>query len=170
MKKPIVAFMYDFDRTLCTKDMQEYSFIPELGVDAPSFWKEVAKVAENEKMDRIISYMYYMIKSAKAEGLPIRRKDFVELGKDVQLFAGVDTWFSRMNELGASLGLEIEHYIISSGLTEIIEGTAIHSEFKKSTPASSTMMRRVLPTGPPSRSITPIKPNFCFASTKGFYR
>lgn len=131
MKKPIVAFMYDFDRTLCTKDMQEYSFIPELGVDAPSFWKEVAKVAENEKMDRIISYMYYMIKSAKAEGLPIRRKDFVELGKDVQLFAGVDTWFSRMNELGASLGLEIEHYIISSGLTEIIEGTAIHSEFKK---------------------------------------
>lgn len=131
MTKPIVAFMYDFDRTLCTKDMQEYSFIPELGVDAPSFWQEVAKIAENENMDRIISYMYYMIKSATANGLPIHRQDFVEMGRDVQLFPGVESWFSRMNALGERLGLQIEHYIISSGLTEIIEGTPIHGEFKK---------------------------------------
>ena len=55
MTKPIVAFMYDFDRTLCTKDMQEYSFIPELGVDAASFWQEVANLAETENMERIIS-------------------------------------------------------------------------------------------------------------------
>lgn len=131
MTKPIVAFMYDFDRTLCTKDMQEYSFIPELGVDAPSFWQQVAKIAENENMDRIISYMYYMIKSATANGLPIHRQDFVEMGRDVQLFPGVESWFSRMNALGERLGLQIEHYIISSGLTEIIEGTPIHGEFKK---------------------------------------
>lgn len=131
MTKPIVAFMYDFDRTLCTKDMQEYSFIPELGVDASSFWQEVANLAETENMERIISYMYYMIKSATAQGLPIRRQDFVEMGRDVELFPGVESWFSRMNALGERLGLQIEHYIISSGLTEIIEGTPIHGEFKK---------------------------------------
>lgn len=131
MTKPIIAFMYDFDRTLCTRDMQEYSFIPELGVDATTFWQEVANLAESQHMDHIISYLYYMIKAANAKGLPLRRQDFVALGKDVELFPGVITWFKRMNELGAKLGLEIEHYIISSGLTEIIEGTPIHQEFKK---------------------------------------
>ncbi|WP_161999778.1 HAD family hydrolase [Enterococcus asini] len=131
MKKPIIAFMYDFDRTLCTRDMQEYSFIPELGVDAATFWQQVAHLAETEHMDHIISYLYHMIKSANAKGLPLRREDFVALGKDVELFPGVTTWFKRMNDLGAELGLEIEHYIISSGLTEIIEGTPIHEEFKK---------------------------------------
>lgn len=131
MTKPIIAFMYDFDRTLCTRDMQEYSFIPELGVDATTFWQEVANLAESQHMDHIISYLYYMIKAANAKGLPLRRQDFVALGKDVELFPGVTTWFKRMNELGAKLGLEIEHYIISSGLTEIIEGTPIHQEFKK---------------------------------------
>lgn len=131
MKKPIIAFMYDFDRTLCTRDMQEYSFIPELGVDAATFWQQEAHLAETEHMDHIISYLYHMIKSANAKGLPLRREDFVALGKDVELFPGVTTWFKRMNDLGAELGLEIEHYIISSGLTEIIEGTPIHEEFKK---------------------------------------
>lgn len=131
MTKPIIAFMYDFDRTLCTRDMQEYSFIPELGVDAATFWQQVADLAETEHMDHIISYLYHMIKAANAKGLPLRRQDFVALGKDVELFPGVTSWFKRMNELGAELGLEIEHYIISSGLTEIIEGTPIHQEFKK---------------------------------------
>ncbi len=131
MKKPVIAFMYDFDKTLCTKDMQEYSFIPGLGMDASTFWKEVTKIAEEEGMDRIISYMYYMIHAAKAKRMPVRRLDFVEKGKNVELFAGVDTWFKRMNEVGEKLGLEIEHYIISSGLTEIIEGTSIYNEFKK---------------------------------------
>lgn len=131
MKKPIVAFMYDFDRTLCTKDMQEYSFIPDLGVDAASFWEEVAQVAETEKMDRIISYMYTMMKAATEKGLSIHRNDFVKMGGEVELFPGVQSWFSRMNALGERLGLQIEHYIISSGLTEIIEGTKIHGEFKK---------------------------------------
>ncbi|MDH6368085.1 MULTISPECIES: HAD family hydrolase [unclassified Breznakia] len=131
MKKPVVAFMYDFDKTLCTKDMQEYSFIPGLGMDAATFWQEVTKIAEEEGMDRIISYMYYMIHAAKAKRMPVRRLDFVEKGKNVELFAGVDTWFKRMNEVGEKLGLEIEHYIISSGLTEIIEGTSIYNEFKK---------------------------------------
>lgn len=131
MKKPIIAFMYDFDRTLCTKDMQEYSFIPGLGVDAKTFWAEVEKMSKTENMERIISYMYYMIKSATAKNLPIQRSNFVDNGKDVELFPGVKDWFTRMNTLGEELGLQIEHYIISSGLTEIIEGTEIHKEFKK---------------------------------------
>ena len=38
MKKPIVAIMYDFDKTLITRDMQEYTFIPSLGMQPDDFW------------------------------------------------------------------------------------------------------------------------------------
>ncbi|MFV0381096.1 MAG: HAD family hydrolase [Breznakia sp.] len=131
MKKPIIAMMYDFDKTLCTKDMQEYSFIPRVNMDAVSFWQEVTKLAEKEKMDRILSYMYYMLRKANERDVPIRRRDFKKAGHHVELFQGVDSWFERINAYGKSIGVEIEHYIISSGLKEIIEGTSIADKFKK---------------------------------------
>ncbi len=131
MSKPIIAMMYDFDKTLCTKDMQEYSFIPRVKMESAEFWSEVTKVAENEKMDRILSYMYYMLKIANAKNVPIRENDFMEAGKNIELFPGVQTFFERMNAYGESLGVEIEHYIISSGLKEIIKGSILKDKFKK---------------------------------------
>ncbi len=126
-----VALMYDFDKTLSPKDMQEFTFIPSLGFKPKQFWKEVSDLKNAQQMDSILAYMYMMLKKADAAGKPIRRENFVELGKDVQLFDGVETWFDRINEAGKKLGLEVEHYIISSGLTEIIEGTSIADKFKK---------------------------------------
>ena len=131
MSKPVVAIMYDFDKTLCTKDMQEYSFIPDVNMSAADFWSEVTKIAENEKMDRILAYMYYMLKRANFENVPIRKNDFMKSGENIELFKGVDSWFDRINAYGESLGLTIEHYIISSGLKEIIEGSSIKDKFKK---------------------------------------
>lgn len=127
-----VALMYDFDKTLSPKDMQEFTFIPSLGFKNPKqFWKEVNDLKHAQQMDSILAYMYWMLKKADAAGKPIRRENFVELGKDVQLFQGVESWFERINEAGRKLGLEVEHYIISSGLSEIIEGTSIADKFKK---------------------------------------
>lgn len=131
MEKPIIAMMYDFDKTLCTKDMQEYSFIPRVNMDSSQFWHEVTKIAEKDKMDRILSYMYYMLKKAKFESVPIRKDDFIEAGKSIELFPGVLNFFERMNAYGESLGITIEHYIISSGLKEIIEGSSIKDQFKQ---------------------------------------
>lgn len=130
-KKPIIAMMYDFDKTLCTKDMQEYSFIPRVNMDSATFWKEVSELAENDKMDRILAYMYYMLRKANAENVPIRKHDFMEAGKNIELFKGVDTYFERINAFGESIGVEIEHYIISSGLKEIIQGSTLKDKFKK---------------------------------------
>lgn len=130
-KKQIIALMYDFDKTLCAKDMQEYSFIPNIGMDAPTFWQEANKLSIKNDMDRILAYMYLMKKLAKKKDLPITKESFQELGKDVVLYKGVKTWFKRINAYGKSLGVEIEHYIISSGLKEIIEGTKIANEFKR---------------------------------------
>ena len=129
--KTTIAMMYDFDKTLCTKDMQEYSFIANLGMSNDAFWQEATALAENQKMDRILAYMYLMIKKAKANDMPFRRSDFEKLGKSIELFNGVSEWFNRINSYAASLGLAVEHYIISSGLKEFIEGTPIFGVFKE---------------------------------------
>lgn len=126
-----VALMYDFDKTLCGKDMQEYSFIPSVGLSANEFWAEANKISIKSNMDRILAYMLLMIKLAKKNEVEITKESFNKLGKDVVLLKGVKTWFKRINEYGKSLGVEVEHYIISSGLAEIINGTSIAKEFKK---------------------------------------
>ena len=130
-KSPVVALMYDFDKTLCTKDMQEYTFIPSLEESAAVFWKETGELARKEKMDSILTYMYLMIRKSRDRHLSITRDVFVNAGRDIRLFPGVDTWFKRINAFGKKQGLEIEHYIISSGLKEIIEGCPVSREFKE---------------------------------------
>ncbi len=59
--EPVVALMYDFDKTLCTKDMQEYTFIPNVGMTPGEFWTESNTLAKERKMDGILAYMYVML-------------------------------------------------------------------------------------------------------------
>lgn len=131
MKKPIVAIMYDFDKTLCTKDMQEYAFIPALKMDPVAFWNETNKLTDEEGMDNILAYMYKMVEKAREKKVPITRDTFREMGRSVEFFDGVLSWFDRINEYGEQAGVRIEHYIVSSGIKEIIEGTPIAEKFKK---------------------------------------
>ncbi len=129
-RRPSAAIMYDFDKTLCTRDMQEYSFIPDLGISPSVFWSETEKLAKNG-MDRILAYMYHMLRRAREAGRPIRRENFVSLGRDIDFFPGVTQWFDRITQYGLERGVTIEHYIISSGLREIIEGSKIAGRFKR---------------------------------------
>ena len=130
--KPIVAFLYDFDKTLCTTDMQNYAFIPSLGMTPGEFWREANDFGRQNRVDGILAYMYTMIReSEKKKGTPFTREDLVEKGKDIVLFPGVKEWFGRINAFGESQGVQVEHYIISSGLREIIEGSDINGEFKE---------------------------------------
>lgn len=131
MKKPIVAIMYDFDKTLCTKDMQEYAFIPALGMSSSAFWGEANALTDTEEMDNILAYMYKMVEKAREKKVPITRDTFRKMGRSVEFFDGVLSWFDRINEYGEQAGVRIEHYIVSSGIKEIIEGTAIAEKFKK---------------------------------------
>lgn len=131
VKKPIIALMYDFDKTLSTTDMQNYSFIPSLGIETEAFWKESNALAEKEDMDGLLSYMYLMLKKAKHEDIAITRENFVKLGKGIEYYPGVEQWFDRINQYGKEHGVFIEHYVISSGLQEIIEGSSIYKQFKK---------------------------------------
>lgn len=130
---PVVAICYDFDKTLSPKDMQEYTLFPKLGISAPEFWGLSNGFAEENGVDKILSYMKLIVKIAdeKKEDLSLTANDFPEMGKGVELFEGLDTWFDRINLYAAGKGLIVEHYIISAGLKEIIEGTAIARHFKE---------------------------------------
>lgn len=129
--KPIIALMYDFDKTLCTKDMQEYTFIPNVGMTATDFWAESGRLSKEKKMDGILAYMYLMIDKAKSAHIKIQREEFVKLGVDLELYPGVESWFDRINQIGDDLGVKVEHYIVSSGLREIIEGSSIYKHFRE---------------------------------------
>lgn len=130
-EKSIAAIMYDFDKTLCTRDMQDYQFIPSLGMTSSQFWHEANIFGREKEMDSVLAYMYTMIREAKRKNVPVFRETLVNQGKSVELFKGLDTWFDRIDEFGKSQGVQVEHYVISSGLKEIIEGTSISRKFKK---------------------------------------
>ncbi len=131
MSKPIIALLYDFDKTLCTQDMQNYAFIPSLGMEPKDFWLEANTFGWREHMDGILAYMYTMLRKSREKGLSLRREALVEMGRSIVLFPGVKEWFRRINAFGESLGVEVEHYILSSGLREIIEGSGISHEFRE---------------------------------------
>jgi hypothetical protein len=125
-----IAIAYDFDGTLAPGNMQQHSFIPKLGVDSGTFWKEVKAIAKDNDMNEILAYMHHMLKKADEKSIPITKKAFVEHGKGMPMFPGVIEYFKKINEYAKSKGLIIEHYIISSGLRDILKGTPIYKEFE----------------------------------------
>lgn len=131
MQLPIAAFLYDFDKTLCTTDMQDYAFIPSLGMTPAEFWSVANDFGRRHRIDSVLAYMYTMIQEAERRELPFTRGDLVEKGRDIVLFPGVEDWFRRVNAFGEEQGVRVEHYIISSGLREIIEGSSISAAFKE---------------------------------------
>ena len=130
-KSPIVALIYDFDGTLSPGNMQEFGFIQAIGKKPQEFWQESDEIALGQDASNILSYMKLMFDEAKKAGIKLRREDFKSFGAAVELFPGVSEWFKLINEYGKSKGVRIEHYINSSGLAEMIEGTAIAKEFKR---------------------------------------
>lgn len=131
MRNNIIAIMYDFDKTLCAKDMQEYIFIPNLGMDSTKFWSEATDLRVSNKMDQVLTYMYLMLKKTADNNQTIKKEYLNNIGKDIELFNGLEDWFERINNYGKELGMKVEHYIISSGLKEIIEGSKIGKYFKE---------------------------------------
>ena len=129
--KTRMAIAYDFDGTLAPGNMQEYNFIPDLGMTPANFWQEVTKKSKDIEGDSILVYMGLMLKKADATGVKVHRDAFVKYGSEVPLYPGVDSWFERINAYAAEKQIEIDHFIVSSGLREMIEGTPIARYFKK---------------------------------------
>ena len=129
-KRPQVALVYDFDGTLSPGNMQEFGFIQATGKTKEEIWDKTRKLAGGKDANGILPYMYMMLDEAKKNHISLTRESFQSFGRNVELFRGVRQWFSFINEYGASIGLDIKHYINSSGLKEMIEGTPIAQEFE----------------------------------------
>ncbi len=130
-EKPIIALIYDFDKTLCTTDMQNYTFIPNLGLTPGEFWGKCGELSNKTGCERILSYMYTMITECRKKGIKLTKEYLMSLGKDIIYYPGVLTWFERINKIGEDLGFKVEHYVISSGTKEILEGCDIYKFFKE---------------------------------------
>lgn len=122
---------YDFDGTLASGNMQEYDFIPTLKMDIKAFWEEVGEFAKQQEADAILAYMQLMLHKAAYKNVPIRKQDFRDFGSNIELFPGVDTWFKRINQYGRQHDIKVQHFIVSSGLREMVAGTKIAKEFSK---------------------------------------
>lgn len=128
--KPVIAICYGFDKTLSPDDMQAQGYIQSVGYEVDSFWKKSNGLAEENEMDQNLAYMFMMVKEAHGK-IIFNKETLMQYGSQVKLFPGVDTWFKRIREYGDSKGVIVEHYIISSGLKEMIEGTKVANEFEK---------------------------------------
>lgn len=130
-KIPILAICYDFDNTLSPDDMQAFTLIPSFGMEAKDFWPACNGFAKQNLMEPNLAWMFKLIEKSKENNKPISKKYFHQVGKDVKLYEGVVEWFDNVNQYAECIGLNVEHYIISSGLREIIEGSVIADKFKR---------------------------------------
>lgn len=128
--KPIVALIYDFDGTLSPGNMQEFGFIQAIRKTPGEFWSMSDGLAIGQDASNVLSYMKMMYDEARKNGIPLKKSDLVNFGKDIELYEGVREWFGLVNSYGRQHGVQVEHYINSSGLKEIIEGSPIAKEFK----------------------------------------
>lgn len=130
-KNTPVAIAYDFDGTLSPGNMQEYDFIPALNITPKDFWQSAGQLAKKNQMDPILAYMWLMLRAANKKEIPIKKSNFHEFGSQIPFFPGVLEWFPRINAYAKSKHIQLKHFIISSGIREMIEATPIYSEFKK---------------------------------------
>lgn len=129
-RKPIIGLVYDFDGTLCPGNMQEFGFIQAVGQTPEEFWTKSNNIAIGQDASDILAYMKMMYDEARKNGIKLTRERFRSFGAGIKLYDGVREWFANVNEYGRQHGVIVEHYINSSGLTEIIEGSPIAQEFK----------------------------------------
>lgn len=122
--QPVLAICYDFDKTLSPDDMQAQGYIQSVGYEVDKFWEDSNRVARQNEMDSNLAYMYKMVREAEGNFV-FTKKALQDYGAHVKLFEGVDSWFDRIRAYGKEHGVIVEHYIISSGLKEMIEGTDI---------------------------------------------
>ncbi|MBQ9625036.1 MAG: haloacid dehalogenase-like hydrolase [Clostridia bacterium] len=126
-----MALCYDFDKTLSPDNMQTFDLIPSFDIDANEFWEQSNKLARENLMDDNLAWMYLLIKYSEFKNKSVRKEHFYNTGKNVPLYTGVETWFDRLNSYAAKKGIDLQHYIISSGLKEIIEGSIIADKINR---------------------------------------
>jgi len=128
MKK--IALCYDFDGTLCPGYMQDQKLLHDCKIEPKDFWIKVANYAKENHSDPTLAYLMLLEQQMRLAGLKVNAETFIKYGKELKLFKGVDEWFSRIKQFGKLHNIEIQHFIISSGLADVIKGCSFIKDIK----------------------------------------
>jgi len=171
IKQNIIALVYDFDGTLTPKTMQEYTLLPNLGVkDSRKFWNEISRECVELQAENTLMWMKKIIDMAKNKETPISRQYFKNTGKDIPFFNGIPEYFKKINkyvENKVKGRMKIRHYIISSGLKEILDGVSISKEFFNIFGSEYTYDEYGRPTFPKVIITDTVKTQYLFRINKG---
>ncbi len=129
-----IALVYDFDGTLSPQPMQEYTVLPKIGVEPSQFWARVNREARESESDPMLVYMRHIIEALEVAKVDVKRGDFSAMARKIKYFPGVTTWFTRMNayvKKRSRAQVGIQHYLISAGQKEILDGVSIRKHFKR---------------------------------------
>ncbi len=166
-KNTKIALIYDFDKTLSSADMQDFSLIPAFGVKPEKFWRIANNWSKEQEADQITGSMYYIMKTAQEKNIPLTREFLKTCGENIEYYQGVENWFERINEYGKELNLNIEHFLISSGYEEILAGSKIRKHFTDMFACSYAFNDEGLPVWPARVINYSIKVQFLTKINKG---
>lgn len=137
----IIAIVYDFDGTLSPDNMQERTIFEDYGLDKDDFWKRSQALTRDHGYERTLAYLKMLISDKAFQDRPLDPVRLASLAKHkIQYFPGVEKYFDRLDAFikdekhlpeAVERGVTIEHYVISSGLMEILSGCSIFSRFRK---------------------------------------
>jgi hydroxymethylpyrimidine pyrophosphatase-like HAD family hydrolase len=129
MKK--IALCYDFDGTLCPGYMQDQHLLPDCKIEPKIFWTRVINYAKEKNCDPTLGYLYLLEQQMRSANIKVNEETFKAYGKKLKLFRGVDEWFLRIKKFGKLNNVDVEHYIISSGLEDMIKGCSFAKDISK---------------------------------------
>ena len=123
-----IAIVYDYEQTLSPNYMQEEVLFPAFGIDARRFWKKCQELVANESYDHELAYMRVMLEYLEIDRPTNARLS--ELGQKLQFYPGLPEMFDDFNThlltpQHEAHGIRVEHYIISSGLKALIDGSRV---------------------------------------------
>ncbi|MEQ8662566.1 MAG: haloacid dehalogenase-like hydrolase, partial [Gammaproteobacteria bacterium] len=133
-RRSTLAIVYDFDGTLTPQPMQEYTVLPQLGIAAGAFWAEVNDEVRRTGGDAILTYMRLLVEKIEANKAHLSREALRQLAAGIEYYPGVEDWFARINgyvETRTGGAVQVRHYIVSAGLSEILEGISIKHHFSR---------------------------------------
>jgi hypothetical protein len=122
-----IGLVYDFDQTLSPGYMTDEVLFPHYGISGEQFWKKSHALVEEQGYDSELAYLKTLLDCLTPDRPT--NAELRSLGGKLRFSPGLPEMFSELEQVlraeHRALGLKIEHYIISSGIKELLEGSAL---------------------------------------------
>ena len=132
----IIGMVYDFDGTLSPNNMQEDTIFRAWGIDQKEFWKKSDRLV-GQGYERTLAYLSLLLRDPAFQKKPLKRKTLRHLARHIEYYPGVLHFFQAIDQTLKKIpevrewGIRVEHYIVSSGMKEILEGSALAKHFER---------------------------------------